>query len=675
MATPSPREPPTERAPKPTFLRWLPWEKLLIWAFFLFVVYHLRHFFFIIFLTFILSYTMRGVVLQVAGLFGAGRERVWLQRILTVVCFALMIFGLYQIGNYFGPRLFEQGRQLVVRIDPQADFDTLPTKILGPVLFKRHFEGRESEAYQTEFQKTLDDSSPHHVELEEFQEAADRLEGEFQLKNANRLWAAYERERGPNGIQRDFELWLRTDVVPELLLEDTAGVYRQAWEVNYRRVVADGAPEISQLPEHVLSGLIAESVIGTIRKDGLKQRNFEDRWEKGRRVSMLEEFSADKVAYWEAFESIYAARANDLGLNYEYNDFKRLRAAQQSSDAKVFSALLDEIEPAPMTEEDLLEKLHARFEADQQRVLTQQFLEQPLVAQIYGQLKTYIGETGNALLLWVRDALRYLVAVPVQIALSLLLSLFITFDIPRIKKGIQSLEQSRARDFYQEIAPGLRNFGRLIGRAFQAQGVIAIFNTLLTFGAIKYLGIQNEVFLCAIVFVCSFIPVLGVVLSSVPIAIMALVQPDGNIWLSLKIIVAILVIHFIETSVLNPKILGEMLHLHPVMVLAVLAIGEHFFGVWGLLMAVPVTVYIIRCVILDAGIPGLIEPRRPVVVAGATAVTLPRDGPESSAGALTSPSADGGVEAPPELEMEEDAAEPAKEEEVTAKGPETRNLG
>jgi predicted PurR-regulated permease PerM len=115
------------------------------------------------------------------------------------------------------------------------------------------------------------------------------------------------------------------------------------------------------------------------------------------------------------------------------------------------------------------------------------------------------------------------------------------------------------------------------------------------------------VFLCAIVFVCSFIPVLGVVLSSIPIAIVALVQRDGSMFLALQAIAGILVIHFIETSLLNPKILGDMLHLHPVAVLAVLAIGEHFFGVWGLLLGVPIAVYIFRCVILNESIPGLIE--------------------------------------------------------------------
>ncbi len=101
---------------------------------------------------------------------------------------------------------------------------------------------------------------------------------------------------------------------------------------------------------------------------------------------------------------------------------------------------------------------------------------------------------------------------------------------------------------------------------------------------------------------------LGTVLSTVPIAIVALVQPDGSLWKTFLVILAVLLVHFLETSVLNPKIIGDVMHLHPVLVLTVLAIGEHFFGMWGLLLAVPITVYIIHFVIFDHGIPGIIEP-------------------------------------------------------------------
>jgi predicted PurR-regulated permease PerM len=196
---------------------------------------------------------------------------------------------------------------------------------------------------------------------------------------------------------------------------------------------------------------------------------------------------------------------------------------------------------------------------------------------------------------------------PMQLLTALLLSFLITIDVPRLRSGLEKLSRTRFRHVYWEIKPGLVSFGLLIGRAFQAQGIIAIVNSALTWIAIHFLGIQNAAFLCFIVFLCSFVPVLGVVFSSVPIAIMALTQDGGSFTLAASSIAAILLIHFLETSVLNPRILGNMLHLHPVLVLTILAVCEHFFGVWGLLLGVPVVVYVIRFVILQEGIPGFIE--------------------------------------------------------------------
>ena len=47
---------------QPSFLQWLPWEKALIWGLFLLAIYTLRDFFFVIFLTFIITYIMRGII-------------------------------------------------------------------------------------------------------------------------------------------------------------------------------------------------------------------------------------------------------------------------------------------------------------------------------------------------------------------------------------------------------------------------------------------------------------------------------------------------------------------------------------------------------------------------------------------------------------------------------------
>src|ERR1051326_3520417 len=56
---------PSRHAGPPGFLAWFPWEKILIWGLFLTAVYVLRHFFFIIFMTFMITYMMGNVVKRI----------------------------------------------------------------------------------------------------------------------------------------------------------------------------------------------------------------------------------------------------------------------------------------------------------------------------------------------------------------------------------------------------------------------------------------------------------------------------------------------------------------------------------------------------------------------------------------------------------------------------------
>jgi predicted PurR-regulated permease PerM len=85
--------------------------------------------------------------------------------------------------------------------------------------------------------------------------------------------------------------------------------------------------------------------------------------------------------------------------------------------------------------------------------------------------------------------------------------------------------------------------------------------------------------------VMSVIPIFGSILSSIPIVAIALTQSLGT---ALEVLAWIVGIHQIEANVLNPKIIGDQAHIHPVLVIFSLLVGEHFFGLPGALLAVPV---------------------------------------------------------------------------------------
>lgn len=176
--------------------------------------------------------------------------------------------------------------------------------------------------------------------------------------------------------------------------------------------------------------------------------------------------------------------------------------------------------------------------------------------------------------------------------LALLFSFLILFDSVRLSDLMKSLHDSRLRDFYQETAQPVVRFAYVVGRAIQAQAMIACVNTFLTLIGLIALGIPSVALLSLIVFVCSFIPVLGVFISTTPMVLVAL--NTGGLTLAIAIVGMITIIHIIEAYGLNPLIYGKHLKLNPVLVLIILLIAYHSFGLWGMILGVPVTYYFIH---------------------------------------------------------------------------------
>jgi predicted PurR-regulated permease PerM len=176
--------------------------------------------------------------------------------------------------------------------------------------------------------------------------------------------------------------------------------------------------------------------------------------------------------------------------------------------------------------------------------------------------------------------------------LSVLFSFLIVSDLPKLEHRTIEIPPGRFRDFCREIVPSLLTFSSVMGRAFQAQTLIALCNTVLTYVGLSFLGVESRYFLSVIVFFCSFIPVLGVFVSTVPMSIVALVQQHGGFGLMLEVILMVTLIHLIEAYLLNPLIMGEHFKMNPIVVIVILLVSEHFFGVWGLLLGVPVCYYL-----------------------------------------------------------------------------------
>jgi predicted PurR-regulated permease PerM len=226
------------------------------------------------------------------------------------------------------------------------------------------------------------------------------------------------------------------------------------------------------------------------------------------------------------------------------------------------------------------------FGPDTFRSFEQSDAYEALVTRVEGSIRGFIPGVIAA----VRGFVNESIAILFQFILSIILSFLILWDLPSLKRGIGALATGRTAEVYDEIAPSMRAFGVMLGRAFEAQTGIAVVNAILTSIGFLILGIPSIALLATIVFFCSYIPVVGVMLSTVPAALFAF--KAGGVQMVLWLIVMVLVVHAIEAYALNPIIYGRHMKMHPVAILAILIIGEHVFGMWGLILGVPIAAFV-----------------------------------------------------------------------------------
>ncbi|HEY7820807.1 MAG TPA: AI-2E family transporter, partial [Vicinamibacteria bacterium] len=169
------------------------------------------------------------------------------------------------------------------------------------------------------------------------------------------------------------------------------------------------------------------------------------------------------------------------------------------------------------------------------------------------------------------------------VALTPILTFYLLRDWDRLTRGTAALvpEDRRGR-----IVGFAVECDRMISRYLRGQLTVAI-----AMGVITGLGLWIARFpyagtLGLIVGVFSVVPYLGLVLSLIPAIFIALVS--GSVLISLlKVAVVYGASQLLEASVISPRIVGESVGLHPVLVLLALSLGGFFFGFVGLLLGVP----------------------------------------------------------------------------------------
>lgn len=103
------------------------------------------------------------------------------------------------------------------------------------------------------------------------------------------------------------------------------------------------------------------------------------------------------------------------------------------------------------------------------------------------------------------------------------------------------------------------------------------------------MGLSHALFWAFIIFLASYIPVIGAAIGVLIPPLFGLVE-FANPWQSLVLLVVLELVHFVVSHVLQPRMQGRSLNLDPVVVLFALAFWGLLWGVTGAFLSTPLTV-------------------------------------------------------------------------------------
>lgn len=181
-----------------------------------------------------------------------------------------------------------------------------------------------------------------------------------------------------------------------------------------------------------------------------------------------------------------------------------------------------------------------------------------------------------------------------QILFSIILSLFFLLEKNRIIRFTALFKNSKISFLFNEIEYFGNRFTNSFGKVLEAQVIIALINSVLSMVALWIMGFPQIFALGIMIFLLGLIPVAGVLISLLPLSMIA--YSIGGIKMIISVLLMIAVLHALESYFLNPKLMSSKTELPVFYTFFILIFSEHFFGVWGLIIGIPIFVFIMDLV-------------------------------------------------------------------------------
>ncbi len=210
-----------------------------------------------------------------------------------------------------------------------------------------------------------------------------------------------------------------------------------------------------------------------------------------------------------------------------------------------------------------------------------------VAVQLRASLQSIAGRSGAVL----ANLFQRTLSTLSEALLVFIISIYIAIDAPRI--GVSISEAAQPSGYRRDAERLVQATLRIWDAYLRGQVTLGLIIGVVVWLTLTVLGVNNAFELGILSGLLEFLPIIGPVIGAGAAVLVALLQ-NSNPWsvspwlFALIVLGAMILIQQVENGVLVPRIVGDALDLHPVVVMVGVIMGTSLAGLLGAILAAPV---------------------------------------------------------------------------------------
>jgi predicted PurR-regulated permease PerM len=176
-----------------------------------------------------------------------------------------------------------------------------------------------------------------------------------------------------------------------------------------------------------------------------------------------------------------------------------------------------------------------------------------------------------------------LAAALLSLFLIPILTFYLLRDWDSILLRLGALVPGSQRDTVFKLA---RETDLVLGAFLRGQILVMFALAIIYSVGLALVGLRFAIAIGVVAGLVSFVPYLGFVIG-IGLAALTVVAQPNPLWMLAGVVATFTIAQMVEGSFLTPKLVGDRIGLHPVIVIFSIAAGGQLFGFFGILLALP----------------------------------------------------------------------------------------